>query len=59
MLHAPKIHTPFQVTQEDIERTNTLEPEDEGKWALLVAGCYHFFESRIEAQECRNKLNGA
>ena len=40
----------FQLTQADIERSSTLEPEDVGTWCFLVRGClFGFFPTREEA----------
>jgi len=52
-----KVYAPFQVSPEDVARSSTMTARDCGKWALLVAGCYHLFETRLAAQQCRQKLN--
>ena len=40
----------FQLTQADVERSSTLEPEDVGTWCFLVRGClFGFFPTREEA----------
>ena len=53
----PKVHAPFMLTAEVIDRSDSLDHRDEGKYALLVAGCYHIFKTRQEATACRNKIN--
>ncbi|HEY9664826.1 MAG TPA: hypothetical protein V6C65_40825 [Allocoleopsis sp.] len=49
----------FQVTEEDVERSSTLEPSDIGRWALLINGAYHFFESEEDAEACRREVFNA
>ena len=40
----------FQLTQVDVERSSTLEPEDVGTWCFIVNGCFFgFFPTREEA----------
>ena len=40
----------YQLTEEDVYRSSTLEPEDAGKWITVINGCYYgFWESREEA----------
>lgn len=56
MTTIPKVHAPFQLDAETIDRAD-LDHRDEGKWALIVAGCYQLFETRLEAQQCRNRIN--
>lgn len=43
--------TIYQLTEEDVERSSTLEPTDIGKWCFLVCGCHQgFFDSRDELE---------
>jgi hypothetical protein len=32
----------FQITEEDVERSSTLEKSDIGRWATIVNGCIQF-----------------
>ena len=50
------VDAPFQITEQDIERTS-LEPEDQGRWALLIQGCFHTFESYEAARQSQALLN--
>ena len=39
-----------QLTAEDIERSSTLEPQDQGKWCFIVSGTLlGFFVERADA----------
>lgn len=29
----------FQISEEDVERSSTLEESDVGKWACIICGC--------------------
>lgn len=41
--------TLFQLTEEDIERSSSLEPADVGRWCFELNGCIQgFFETREE-----------
>jgi hypothetical protein len=40
-----------QLTAEDIERSSTLEPQDQGKWCFIVSGTLQgFFVERADAE---------
>jgi hypothetical protein len=40
-----------QLTAEDIERSSTLEPQDQGKWCFIVNGTLlGFFVERADAE---------
>lgn len=40
-----------QLTAEDIERSSTLEPQDQGKWCFIVSGTLlGFFVERADAE---------
>ena len=40
-----------QLTAEDIERSSTLEPQDQGKWCFIVSGALlGFFVERADAE---------
>jgi len=40
-----------QLTAEDIERSSTLEPQDQGKWCFIVSGTLlGFFDRRADAE---------
>ena len=40
-----------QLTEEDVRRSSTLDPEDAGKWCFIVQGCIMgFFDTREEAE---------
>jgi len=41
----------FQLTEEDVERSSTLEPEDIGKWCYLINGCIMGFHNTKEEAE--------
>lgn len=44
----------FQLTEEDVVRSSTLDPEDVGKWCFLMNGCIMgFFDSR---EECADRV---
>lgn len=43
---------PFQITQDDVDRSSTLDVADIGKWCYLVNGCYQgFHETQAKAAE--------
>lgn len=47
----------FQITQEDIDRLETLDPDDLGTWCFIVNGCYMgFTETREECEELAKGL---
>jgi len=50
------IAAPFQITEQEIERTS-LEPDDFGRWALLIQGCFHLFDSFEAAKQTQTLLN--
>jgi hypothetical protein len=54
-MSGPKVYAPFKVDDETAERAN-LDPGDVGKWALIVAGCYHLFKTKADADQCRRRL---
>lgn len=41
----------FQISEEDVERGSTMEPEDIGKWAFLVNGGYQIYDTKYRAQK--------
>ena len=47
---------PFQISQDGIDRSSTLELIDLDKWALLINGCIQIFSSYERAQEVYNIL---
>ena len=51
-----KVSFPFQISQQDINYSDSLEQEDLGKWALIINGCYQFFESVEAASKTRCEL---
>jgi hypothetical protein len=47
----------FQVTEEDVERSSSLESSDIGKWCYLVQGRWHgFFNTQEEAEAQAEKV---
>ena len=47
----------FQIAQEDIERSSTLDDEDLGKWCFIVRGCFFgFFPTREEAERLASQV---
>ena len=50
------VQAPFRIIAEDVERTS-LEWSDLGKWALIVCGCYHVYETRDDAEQARRVIN--
>lgn len=41
----------FQLTQEDIDRSSTLDDKDLGKWCYIIRGCIEgFHDTREEAE---------
>lgn len=48
---------PFQITQDEIDRTS-LDQSDLGRWAVLIAGCYHLFSSKARAHHAYRSLIG-
>ena len=43
----------IQINQQDVERSNSLENKDIGKWCILMNGCYNgFWDTREEAEYC-------
>jgi len=47
---------PFQITEDEWSRSTTLTRRDVGRWALLVRGCYQFFDSFADALACRQHI---
>ncbi|NBP83039.1 hypothetical protein EBU60_04165 [bacterium] len=46
-----------QLTAEDIERSSTLEPQDQGKWCFIVSGTLQgFFVERADAERRATQL---
>lgn len=46
-----------QITLEDVERSSTLEPEDIGKWCVVIAGTFQgFCDTRAEAEALKGAL---
>jgi hypothetical protein len=46
-----------QLTAEDIERSSTLEPQDQGKWCFIVAATLQgFFVERADAERQATQL---
>lgn len=45
------ISGPYQVTEEDVSRSSTLETSDIGRWYLFLTGCYVFYDSEDDARE--------
>jgi hypothetical protein len=46
-----------QLTAEDIERSSTLEPQDQGKWCFIVRGTLQgFFVERADAERRATQL---
>lgn len=50
------IQSPFQITEQDTERTS-LEPADLGRWALLISGCFHLFDNQDAARTVQICIN--
>lgn len=48
MQNYQKVCAPFQINADDVERSS-LDDDDIGKWALLVTGCHHLFDSKNQA----------
>jgi hypothetical protein len=47
----------FQLTEDDVERSSTLDEDDIGKWCYLVNGCYFgFLDNKEDAQERLNAI---
>lgn len=50
--------TIVKISEEDVERSSTLEPEDIGKFCLVINGTFQgFWESKPD-QETINKILG-
>lgn len=42
----------YQLTQEDVDRSSTLDPSDVGKWVWVMNGCIcGFTDTREEAED--------
>lgn len=41
----------FQITQDMVDRSSTMEQSDVGRWAYMISGCYQFFDTEEEARE--------
>ncbi len=51
------ISEPQQITEDDVERSSTLEQEDIGKWVLIVNGtCQGFWATRQEAVDAKKEI---
>jgi hypothetical protein len=42
---------PFQISEEDVERSSTLDKDDVGKWGYVMNGCINVVGSRDEAMQ--------
>jgi len=38
----------FQISEEDVERSSTLENKDVGKWAFVMNGCIQFINAKSQ-----------
>lgn len=47
----------YRVTQEDIDREGSFEPDDVGRWYLVVNGTIFFFSDEKSAREMAIQLN--
>ena len=48
-----------QITEEDVERSSTLEPEDVGKGCLIIHGTFQgFWESKPDSETINEILEG-
>lgn len=47
---------PFQVSEQDVERSSTLDKSDIGRWALLINGSYQFYASYDAAAQSRKHI---
>ena len=46
---ANNISKPFQITEEDIERSSTLDSTDIDSWAILINDTYQCFDNDEKA----------
>jgi len=52
-----KLFPVVQLTAEDIERSSTLAPQDQGKWCFVVQGTLQgFFVERADAERRATQL---
>lgn len=42
---------PFQISEEDVERSSTLDNDDVGKFGYVMNGCINVVGSRDEAMQ--------
>ena len=42
---------PSQITEDMVERSSTLEPEDIGKWFVIISGTLQIFSTQEQAEE--------
>jgi hypothetical protein len=50
-----RVPPPFRLTREHVARAR-LDAEAAGLWALVVAGCYHLFETERAARRAYRLL---
>ena len=51
-----RIYGPYQITQEHVERSSTLEENDVGRWALSINGSIQLFQTKERAQEAKDYI---
>ena len=49
------VSQPFQIDAEEVERTS-LDPSDIGRWAILITGCYHLYETEAAVRRAYANL---
>lgn len=47
----------YQITDDDLERFETLDPDDVGRLYIIVCDCIQFVESEEQGQELLIYLN--
>jgi hypothetical protein len=47
----------FEISEDDVERSSTLEPEDIGKWCFCVRGTFQgFCDTREKAEALKGRV---
>jgi len=51
------VSQPFQISEDDIERSSTLDAVDIGAWCVMLNGTFQFVESEFEGNKLVTLLN--
>ena len=52
-----KVHGPYLFTEEDLERFESWDPSDVGRWYIIITRCIQFVESHQGGMDLIRYLN--